>query len=550
MLHSLCSENSGEQFEVHFLHDQRDPTSKWDSLAQIADEFGAQWSPHGIAVDKLAGLPFAAGYGGYAASYRLLIPELLPDVNRVLYLDADTLILDRIRPLWDIELGDCCVAAVTNPLYRHMEWRLRDQLGMPDRRAYFNSGVMLLDLQGLRQRGLDRALVDYARDHSTHVQWPDQDVLNAVLWRHRLPLHPRWNATGSLWSLPRRDLPWAPEEITEARIFPAIAHFLGPYKANHFRNQHPRKAQYFQHLEMTRFRGQPIEGRTAKHVLLKPLPALLQWTLENGSLELRVELAHRLRHSTLGTLARDLYRWRTPDPARNPISLVLEALSQSVKQVFFVQVGSNDGDHDDPLRPYILSDHWRGLMVEPVPYVFQRLQANYRSRPGLILINAAIGPRDGVADFFSVAESSEDLPDWYDQIGSWSMEHILKHEGSIPGLRDRIVSLSVPSLTFESLCDTHQVGHIDLVHIDAEGYDFEIIKSIDLARHKPLLVMYEHKHLTRDENGLCRQHLRQHGYDILDVGWDTLAVRQDVVKLPWTRLGRSWRLARRAGRGT
>src|SRR4051812_21742835 len=65
----------------------------------------------------------------------------------------------------------------------------------------------------------------------------------------------------------------------------------------------------------------------------------------------------------------------------------------------FVEIGSNDGDQHDFLRPYILGCDWRGAMVEPVPYVFARLARNYAGIERVALLNAAVGERDGRASF-------------------------------------------------------------------------------------------------------------------------------------------------------
>ena len=544
MIRSLVVTNPAERFTIHFLHGEDDDPAVRDQLGAITTDLGAVWAPAPIATAKLQGLPFAPAYGGFAACYRLLLPELLPEVDRILYLDADVLVRRPIRPLWETDLEDGAVAAVTNPLYRHMEPRIQRDLGLPDRLAYFNSGVLVLDLDRLRRTGLDGELVAFARANAGRVAWPDQDVLNAVLWRHRLRLPPRWNAMPALWELRPESLPWSAGEVAEGRQSPAIAHFLGPYKAQHYRCTHPARSEFAGHLDRTPFAGRGATGRTVKNMVLRPLPPLLRWTVEAGPLELRTEAAYRAKRSTAGSLARDAYRWATPSTRRDPVRTVLEALSNTVHPVRFVQVGSNDGEHDDPLRPLILADGWTGVMVEPVPYVFERLRRNYRGRPGIQLVNAAIGDHDGDAEFFAVTESDGPLPQWYDQLGSWSLEHIMKHSEYIPGLADRIVTLTVPSLTFESLCRRHGIGAIDVIHIDAEGYDHEIIKGIDLVGHRPTLVMYEYKHLPPDDLTACRRLLGDAGYELLDVGWDTLAARRDAVAAPWTRLGRAWRLAR------
>src|SRR5262249_42395321 len=150
---------------------------------------------------------------------------------------------------------------------------------------------------------------------------------------------------------------------------------------------------------------------------------------------------------------------------------------------FFVQVGSNDGEQFDPLRGAILRRPWRGIMIEPVPYVFERLQQNYgRFADRITLEPVAIGDCDGELPFYHLApvtdHEAEGLPQWYDGIGSFQREHLLKHTEYIPDVADRVVCTNLPTLTFESLCLRNGVGRIDLLHIDAEGSDFDVVKSV------------------------------------------------------------------------
>src|SRR5437764_12583648 len=107
-----------------------------------------------------------------------------------------------------------------------MEGRIVNELGLPDRRAYFNSGVLLFDLDLMRREGADRELVDWATAHRESVNWPDQDVINAFLWRRRLPLLPRWTALGGRLVLPYRVLPCTRSVLAEVRTRPTRATLL------------------------------------------------------------------------------------------------------------------------------------------------------------------------------------------------------------------------------------------------------------------------------------------------------------------------------------
>ena len=211
---------------------------------------------------------------------------------------------------------------------------------------------------------------------------------------------------------------------------------------------------------------------------------------------------------------------------------LIDAFAVDNPEAFFVEIGANDGEQHDHLRPFILDRVWSGIMVEPVPYVFERLRKNYGDLPRVILENAAIGNRDGEMPFYYLvdapAEERASLPDWYDGIGSFSRDAILSHARQIPDVEERLVETPVRTMTFETLCDQHAVSHVDLLLIDTEGYDGEIVHSIDFSRRRPQLLVYEHYHLEPRERLATAAHLRESGYETMEEGFDTFCVEREV----------------------
>jgi FkbM family methyltransferase len=209
---------------------------------------------------------------------------------------------------------------------------------------------------------------------------------------------------------------------------------------------------------------------------------------------------------------------------------LLRAFASAYPDAFFVQIGSNDGEQLDPLRRTILAGRWRGLMVEPVPYVYERLLHNYVPyRDRIRCVNAAIADHDGELPFFHLRPVEdyrrEGLPFWYDQLGSFRKSVVLKHADVIPDIERRLVEVRVPCLSFDTLCQRHEVDRVDLLHTDTEGYDFELLKGIDLDRHRPRLLIYEHFHFTPEDRAACQVYLAGHGYEAIEEGMDTWCLR-------------------------
>jgi FkbM family methyltransferase len=221
---------------------------------------------------------------------------------------------------------------------------------------------------------------------------------------------------------------------------------------------------------------------------------------------------------------------------------LLRAFARLYPEAVFVEVGSNDGTHHDHLRPFIRSRSWSGVMVEPVPYVFERLRANYGDLDRIAFANVAIADRDGELPFYHLAEVSEDererVPGWYDGLGSFSRDVVLDHAREIPDIAERLVRTDVPTRTLASLCREHGIDAIDLLLIDTEGYDYELIRSIDLAAQHPRLMIYEHFHLSRDDRAACRRLVQSNGYETMEEGFDTWCVDtapDDSLTAAWRR---------------
>ncbi|MBA2505361.1 MAG: FkbM family methyltransferase [Thermoleophilaceae bacterium] len=212
---------------------------------------------------------------------------------------------------------------------------------------------------------------------------------------------------------------------------------------------------------------------------------------------------------------------------------LLRAFAAAHPDAVFVEIGSNDGEQHDHLRPHILATRWRGVMVEPVPYVFERLRGNYGHLDRVALENAAVAAQDGELPFFHLAEAApeerEQLPEWYDALGSFSRELLLQHGGAIPAIEERIVETRVPTLTFGSLCAKHELGHVDLVLVDTEGHDWEVVRSIDLERRPPAVLVFEHYHLSAEDRAAARAHLEAGGYDVMEEGFDTFCLHADAA---------------------
>jgi lipopolysaccharide biosynthesis glycosyltransferase len=178
--------------------------------------------------ERVAVLPKHA-YFPPEAAYPLLLAELLPEtLDRILFLDADLLILGDLAELWEMPIGDRVLGAVPDtaiPFCRSPRGvKNRSQLGIADDAVYFNCGVMLIHLAEWRKRDVARRALGYLDDVGRQVDFLHQEALNAILWDDWLPLEGRWNVLAGF-----AGRPYGQGESAGWRK-PGIVHFAGRFK--------------------------------------------------------------------------------------------------------------------------------------------------------------------------------------------------------------------------------------------------------------------------------------------------------------------------------
>lgn len=228
----------------------------------------------------------------------------------------------------------------------------------------------------------------------------------------------------------------------------------------------------------------------------------------------------------LDSVGLQLVRWPryATDDLFDPLPALVRLLLQGEQDFFFVQVGANDGERADDLRPLVLRYHLRGLLIEPLPDMYERLQANYASEPQLEFANAAATREDGPVSLFRY---SSDAPVGDSAHGMASFdESKIRRLAKDWGLDDRFVEeVRVRGATLRSLLDEHGVEAVSLLMVDTEGFDLEVIRMALECGLRPTLVKYEFAWLSlEDRKESCRL-LAAHGYQFWHGPCDTLAVR-------------------------
>lgn len=125
-----------------------------------------------------------------AASFRLLLPELLKEHDKIIYTDCDVIIRNDLGSLYEnIKLGNNYLAAVYEAALDSQISYLKEIGCEPG--YYFNSGFLVMNLDQMRKDGLSKKLIDGLK--VPYLQFPDQDVLNIHTKGRVLALKPKYN---------------------------------------------------------------------------------------------------------------------------------------------------------------------------------------------------------------------------------------------------------------------------------------------------------------------------------------------------------------------
>ena len=250
LLTSLFVNDPGEAIRLYLLHSGI-PEEKLAAVRRQCGGYGYAFCPVRVDDGLFREAPVTRQYPR-EMYYRLLAPHLLPeDVGRALYLDPDTLVINPIRPLWETDLAGNLFAAAAHTGKAVLVSGV-NQLRLGTEGDYYNSGVLLMDLEAGRREIRPQAVFDYVEQHRRELLLPDQDVLNALYSEQILPVEDAlWNYDARKYSsyLLRSggvyDMQWVMEHT-------AILHFCG--KAKPWKGKYPyRFGILYQHYaQLTR----------------------------------------------------------------------------------------------------------------------------------------------------------------------------------------------------------------------------------------------------------------------------------------------------------
>ena len=225
-----------------------------DFLGGIVNEYGATVKFVSVPEKDLDGFPkFRHGLSAYL---RIMTPYLLPNLDKLLYLDGDIIVEQSLLELYQTNLSNKEWAAVAD-LKPFIAPGYVESIGFDQGfHPYVNSGVMLLNLAEMRKRNIKERVQKYLNRYKDIFYHEDQDILNCCC-DDVIVLPPKYNSIIHLWTNKYelcRSI-WSVGDVQEAKDNPVIVHFLGGHKPWKYLTLHPYKKRWFYYLDKTDYKG-------------------------------------------------------------------------------------------------------------------------------------------------------------------------------------------------------------------------------------------------------------------------------------------------------
>jgi FkbM family methyltransferase len=228
--------------------------------------------------------------------------------------------------------------------------------------------------------------------------------------------------------------------------------------------------------------------------------------------------------------------WYAPNNFRNELEWLTKEYPENKKtfkqilnqynrmkngRINFLQIGAMDGVKYDELHHYIKNNPWEGVLVEPLPDMFERLTQNYQDNPRLNFVCSAIADTDGPAVMHRIPTEKlqdSDVPDWAEGCST------MITEGYFDNLLPHMVKETVNGITLKTLYEKYGDKY-DFVQVDTEGFDYNIFLQLQDTGLTADIYKIEIAHITYNKTVWMRWVLDNQGYKTFIDGYDLIAYR-------------------------
>lgn len=277
-LYSFLKYNSDEFERINiYIFDDNIGEGNKGKLNQISSQFNQELSFIKVSdIESRFGNKLNSmekeGISSLTTYNRLFASSILRDVDKLLYLDADSLILGSFKSLWEMDLEDNYIGAVEDLFSIDI---IKESIGMNSSQGYINAGFLLINLKKWRESNIEEKFLDFQRITQDKFIFHDQGIINGVCKDNILYLHPKYNLISIFHGIEYEKVIklggltgyYDKETIEEAQKNPVFVHFSGgDLNRPWFNKDQPYHKLYYEYVNETPFKDQinakelPISG--------------------------------------------------------------------------------------------------------------------------------------------------------------------------------------------------------------------------------------------------------------------------------------------------
>ena len=181
-----------------------------------------------------------------ATYYRLKLPTLLPDIDRIIYFDCDFIVNSSLKALYNTDMGTSAIAGVHDINIKKVR----------KNPTYVNAGMLVMDINNMKSQNLEEKFLTWTKEHKDTIKTGDQEIINEVLKGEIKIVNDEWNVQSSNFT-----------NRSSYTSNPRAIHFVAKKKPWHFGSFSYHRGLYFKYLQLTPWK---LSEKELKH-----------WTFDN-----------------------------------------------------------------------------------------------------------------------------------------------------------------------------------------------------------------------------------------------------------------------------
>lgn len=270
---SLFENNIGEKINVYLLADNVDEDNQ-KILLDIANNYNQKLVIIPVDVDDFSRVKLDILTWSKAAFSRMFLGTILKkyDVKRVIYLDCDVAVTNNLKELWEYDLGTKTIGMAIDPLCAAH----KRNVGLKESDPYYNSGVLLIDVEKWIKNDCENKLQDFAEAHNGMTPYVDQGLINGALHEFIKTLPLKYNVITVYFDYTYDELIgyrkpsgefYSKSEVEDATKSPCIIHYTKSMFTERpwiVESTHKKKAVWEKYKSMSPWKDSALKPHTVK----------------------------------------------------------------------------------------------------------------------------------------------------------------------------------------------------------------------------------------------------------------------------------------------